>query len=119
MDLELRNPVRRRVYGITVLRSLFGEPELWIQWGPIGAPARIRRRIETFDDLGTLLARRRELLMRRALRGYVVVGGAELEARERRIRAPMHRACFADGCRVRLWGRGATLCAKHRRETTP
>ena len=71
-DVELRlvddKRNRRRFYGITETRSLFGEPCLWIAWGRIGS--RIQRRTETFGDPLALDRRRRALLARRRRHGY-------------------------------------------------
>ncbi len=59
---------RRRVYRLTETLTLF-DRELVIEWGREGRP--LRRRVETFATPAALEQRRRELLARRRLHGYV------------------------------------------------
>jgi predicted DNA-binding WGR domain protein len=87
-DVELRlvDPSRNRfrVYGLTVCRTLFGEPCLRIVWGRLGN-RRLRERSETFESRETLERRREELLTRRRRHQYVPLGtdwGTLLERRE-------------------------------------
>ena len=76
-DVELRlvdaTRNRFRVYGLTVCRTLFGEPCLRIVWGRLGN-RRLRERSETFVSLEALERRRDELLARRRQHRYVPLG---------------------------------------------
>jgi predicted DNA-binding WGR domain protein len=71
-DIELRlvDPAknRRRIYGLTEGRTLFGEPCLAIAWGRIGH--KLKTRTEIFGDEHSLDRRRRALLGRRHRKGY-------------------------------------------------
>lgn len=73
-ELRLVDPAknRRRIYGLTECRTLFGELCLRIVWGRIGH-RRLRERSEVFDDPAALERRRDELLGRRRRHGYVEV----------------------------------------------
>jgi predicted DNA-binding WGR domain protein len=87
-DVELRlvdaSRNRFRIYGLTVCRTLFGDPCLRIVWGRLGQ-RRLRERSETFEDLAALDRRRDELLTRRRRHRYVPIGtdwATLLETRE-------------------------------------
>lgn len=88
-DIELRliDPARnrRRVYGITECRTLFGEPCLRIVWGRLGH-RRLRERSEIFSSRAELEARRAQLLERRRRHGY----SPTLAARSARVAEASH-----------------------------
>jgi predicted DNA-binding WGR domain protein len=91
---------RFRIYGLTVCRTLFGEPCLRVVWGRIGQRP-LRERSETFADFGALEEQRVALLKRRHKHGYVPIGidwatllerrGAPAEPREPAARAATER----------------------------
>jgi predicted DNA-binding WGR domain protein len=72
-DVELRlidpDTNKRRVWGCTGTRTLWGEPALFIAWGRLGRP--MRRRLEVFGSTRELEARRRRLLGVRRRHGYL------------------------------------------------
>jgi predicted DNA-binding WGR domain protein len=72
--LRLVDPPKNRFrsYSMTEQRTLFGDVDLVITWGRIGW--RQRSRVETFSSVEHLDKRRDELLNRRRLHGYEVVG---------------------------------------------
>lgn len=59
---------RARRYHLAICRSLFDGYALLITWGRIGRLPRVR--VETFETLAELEARRTELLARRRAHGY-------------------------------------------------
>ncbi len=71
MDEEGR---RRRLYRMTEQLTIFGTPDLVIEWGSIGE--RLRCRVERFTSVDGLTQRKAALLARRRRRGYVLLGAA-------------------------------------------
>lgn len=115
-DIELRlvdpRTNRFRLYGLTVCRSLFGEPCLRIVWGRIGH-RRLRERSETFASASDLNRRRDELLRRRERHGYtptfsIMVVPSPPAGRERpalRVPAPAERPPVAEETPARAMAR--------------
>ena len=81
VELQQIDPSRNRfrVYRMSEQPTLFGGPDLVIEWGRLGRPLRLRA--ENFDDVAALARRRAELLARRRRHRYLPMLGSEARAK--------------------------------------